>query len=178
MAPSPETVALARRLVERRGCAEHEARHAAAARLLGLPLREVRLFDEGETAGVTRVDSDKITSRTHGHVKKLMVMIMCGAIDDYLWPPIYPPFEQPPADEHTASDEAGLATLAKILRLDRQGWDALVDRAHELSERPEFQALEHGFATALEAGEILDEERIAEIEEIVHRRQEAAPCST
>jgi hypothetical protein len=172
--PSPQTIALARRLVAWRGHAEHEGRHAAAAILLGLPLREVRLFDEGETAGVTRVDSDKITFRNREHAKKLMVMIMAGAIDDYLWPPIFPPFEQPPVDEHTSSDEASLATLAKILRLDRQGWDELVARAQELSERPDFRALEHGFATALEAGEVLNEERLDEITEIVTRRQEAA----
>ncbi len=117
--------------------AAHESRHVAASLLLDLPLRYATL-----------------TSATEGHVKhavhvtrdtapRIVQMILAGVLYDG-GPP-----DWPPSPTGRSKDERQLASLSEYLDLDREGWDALVTQARQLTAQHDFALLEEHLAELL-----------------------------
>src|SRR5215207_6227955 len=133
--------------------AGHEARHAAAALLLGLPIIEARadwpdpFGVKAHVVGYVRYAEARADWNTPEMQRKSAVVTLVGDMSTdrdpqaagytETWPPAWPPTDKLGVD----SDEAALAAYTKTARLDEAGWDSLCDEAHWLAAMPEFKSL-------------------------------------
>ncbi len=125
--------------------AAHEARHAAAALALDVPLVEAAVNPDG--GGYVLPDWDLgDRDRIRDHAR----MILAGRLGGRGWPPAWP------SKSATTRDERQAAVLADHLGLGQAGWDDLVAEAWALSDTSEFRRLETGIEYLLAEGHTLD----------------------
>jgi HK97 family phage prohead protease len=113
---------------DRQTTARHEAGHVAGLALAGrLPLEARADWPEAGLAGRVKIDwgDDGVTPEA---ARDIAVGVMCGPLAEGS------PLPEWPLDDGQASDPDAeqLALLAKYLKLDAAGWDALVQEAHTL----------------------------------------------
>jgi hypothetical protein len=131
---------------DRATTAKHEAAHCAALVMLGrLPVSVSADWPEAGSAGVMEIAwGEEGISRESARdvaISILMGPLIEGKAD---WPPRRPP------DMSASGDEGQLGALARYLKLDERGWDALITQADTLAQSPEFLRLVELIARALE----------------------------
>jgi hypothetical protein len=158
-----------------RAIAFHEASHAAALLLAGMPPTAVRVDRPDETtAGQVTLDwGDGIDP---DKAEAVLVAILLGGMEEGFagwrdWP-VDP--QRLPVGARRDAEQA--ARLAAYLRLDEAGWLHAVWKAHRLGRRPDFRALAVAIANELERVEVLDADDLRRIHEAT--REEGELCST
>jgi hypothetical protein len=132
--------------------ASHEARHAAAALLLDLPITRASARPWGDSWGHVVVDLDPDRLREHA------LMVMAGALGDAGWPP-----DRPPDAEWQTKDAYQLDVLAKALELDQAGWHKLTADVWNLAADTRFERLELALTMLLERGHVLDKNTLTQV---------------
>ena len=116
--------------------AAHEAGHACACVLLGVPVRLVDVVGDARTLGVVRHGLEQMYNRDDA--RKRMIIILCGPIEgaDH-WADV-PSWPLNPA---ASTDEHNLHALAEYLGLDREGYNEIAREALNLTLDPFYQSL-------------------------------------
>ena len=123
--------------------AEHEARHAAAGLLLGMPVHSARADAVDDRLGLVMLGP--------GPARDWAVAVLVGYPFRDGWPPDWP---QSSGDGR--GDESLLADFVADVRLDRAGWRALCSEARALVGTPEFRRLAAAITEPLLEGRVLD----------------------
>lgn len=178
-------------LPSQREVANHEARHAAAALMLGITVTEARadwpdFLDEDKAHVVgyvkclpaatwTSADGRIVATGRHRTARKDAIVTLAGDMSDdrntkavgYTgeWPPAWPPTAKLGPD----SDEARLAEYVRAAGLDEHGWQALCDEAKRLADMEEFQELAGRIGSLLEHGIAMNERMLTDAYEMVIR---------
>ncbi|HEX5895515.1 MAG TPA: hypothetical protein VFY47_04240 [Thermoleophilaceae bacterium] len=129
--------------------AAHEAGHACACVLLGVPVRLVDVVGDARTLGVVRHGLEQMYNRDDA--RKRMIIILCGPIEgaDH-WADV-PSWPLNPA---ASTDEHNLHALAEYQGLDREGYNEIRARGAEPDARPVLPVVArrgHGDARLLPA---------------------------
>jgi hypothetical protein len=178
------SVASARkRLVELGGAVPHEARHVAAALLLGVPVLEAtavpEIRDDGEidlghvTFGPERPNYDDIRNRA--------LVTLAGPMGEHEdWPPPHPshPSMQGKQPARAGNDAARLWKAIELLGLDELQYELLVREAELLVKRRDFRQLEVGIEHLLAQGHVVGPELIERVHDITRQERKSAPAST
>jgi HK97 family phage prohead protease len=148
------------------GTAHHEARHAAAGLLLGLPTKHARAdYPSTGTKGSVTFTVDPSDGE---QVRALAIATLVGYMDRWNWPPSWP------QQSGRRDDESDLASLVSTLRLDERSWTDLCDEARGLAARSEFKRLVESIAPLLESGRILGRAELKHIHQLVGDKVEHA----
>lgn len=134
--------------------AAHEARHAAAALLLGLDVREARADNPSDDA------AGHVVLGRHGwnsFPREHAVMILVGNWGEPNWPP------QMASKTAPTRDERQVAEHVEALGLGRHGYELLVADAKHLVERPEFESISSTLELFLRQGCVLRESQLKQI---------------
>jgi hypothetical protein len=116
--------------------AAHEAGHACACVVLGVPVRLIDVAGDATALGRVRHGLEQVTSRDDA--RKRMKIILCGLIegaDD--WDEVAPW----PLNPNASTDELNLDGLAEYLGLDSTSYDAVRFEALRLTLDPEYRML-------------------------------------
>jgi HK97 family phage prohead protease len=136
--------------------AAHEARHLAAAVLLGLDVKEARADNPtAEQSGYVSLTADS-WCRPREHA----IMTLAGRWRDPGWPPDRPSKRGRTEDERQLADE--VETLGRGLF----GYRDMVADTARLVERAEFKSLTGTFEPLLAAGCVLNEDQIQQVHEL------------
>jgi len=123
-------------MTEAERIAAHEAGHACACVLLGVPVRLVDVAGDAKALGRVRHGLEDI--KTPDDARKRMLIVLCGQIEgaDH-W------HEVPswPLNPNASTDEYNLHALAEYLRLDERGYNKIAGEALALTLAPEYQML-------------------------------------
>ncbi len=141
--------------------AAHEARHAAAAMMLGLEATEAR--------------ADNPSPDAAGHVmlapyselrpRESAVMTLAGRWGDPGWPP------ESPSKSGRTIDEQQLADDVETLGLGRHGYELLVADTKHLVATPEFKSLVDTLELLLARGCVLREDQLDQIHQVCGETQ-------
>lgn len=126
----------------------HEAGHAAACMLLGVPVRLVDATGDATTLGRTEHEGADGDPETRMKIILGGLVASAESISDLPAWPLDP--------DHGTTDERRLALLAKVLDLDAGRYGEIVDEVLALSESPEYKRLHIAIAHALEQHGQLD----------------------
>jgi len=140
--------------------AAHEARHAAMALLLAVPLKEASAHATEDSLGHVLMDlpSKWVRDLEPDLVRRLASVIAAGELgDDPDWPP-----EWPDADAQRL-DERQLASIVAHLELDRDEWKALTKEMRQHARRPEFKNMERVLDALLETGLVLKARQLKDV---------------
>jgi hypothetical protein len=116
--------------------AAHEAGHACACVVLGVPVRLIDVAGDATALGRVRHGLEQVTSREDA--RKRILIILCGLIegaDDWDDVPAWP------LRTYVSTDELNLQGMAEYLGLDRESYDALRFEALRLTLDREYQLL-------------------------------------
>jgi hypothetical protein len=117
--------------------AAHEAGHACACVMLGVPVRVVDVLGDAKSLGyVLHGLTDRI--RSEDDARKRMLIILCGQIegaDHWAEVPSWP------LNPDASTDEHNLDALADWLGLDREGYNEIRGEALNLTLDPFYQSL-------------------------------------
>ena len=116
--------------------AAHEAGHACACVMLGVPVRVVDVVGDAQAAGYVRHGLEQMYNRDDA--RKRMVIILCGQIegaDHWAEVPSWP------LNPGASTDEYNLDALADWLGLDREGYNEIAHEALNLTLDPLYQSL-------------------------------------
>jgi hypothetical protein len=117
--------------------AAHEAGHACACVMLGVPVRVVDVVGDVKSLGyVLHGLTDRVGSEDDA--RKRMLIILCGQIesaDDWADVPSWP------LNPNASTDEHNLDALADYLGLDREGYNEIALDALNLTLDPLYQSL-------------------------------------
>jgi HK97 family phage prohead protease len=130
----------------------HEAGHAAAMILAGIPIERIEV---GDYEGAAIVDWSRASLGDDVDPRDLMRAILAGPLSEGRSAPAWPLV----AD--VSEDEDDLLTLARYAGLGAEDYRRLVNEAHALVTDPEFHRLSAKLATALEAMPHLDSKAIS-----------------
>ena len=180
-ATASEQAATRKRLAEVGGAASHEARHVAAALLLGIPVVEasaVPRLKGGELHALGHVWVDA-GEWTYNDVYNRALMTVVGGMGEKNWPPPHPqhPSMQGKMPADPANDGARLWKAIKDLGLDELGYEVLVEEARILSKRRDFRRLEAGISHLLEQGHELGPGELEQVQAITRRETKTVPAS-
>ena len=172
-----------KRLAEISGAAPHEARHVAAAILLGVPVVEA--------SAIPQIDGDEVLSLghvalgpesvTYEDVYNRALVTLCGELgerDD--WPPPHPsdPLMQGKAPARLGNDGGRLWKAIGALGLDKLGYELLVQEARDLVKRVDFRRLEVGVSYLLEQGHTVGPDLVERVREITRQETKTVSAST
>jgi hypothetical protein len=172
-----------KRLAEIGGAAPHEARHVAAAMLLGVPVVDASAIPEidgDELVSLGHVDLG-LESWTYEDVRNRALVTLVGYLgerDD--WPPPHPsgPSMRGKAPAHPGNDGAKLWKAIEALGMDKLGYLRLVQEARDLVKRRDFRRLEVGVTYLLEQGHRVGPELLEQVRDITRQGTKTAPAST
>ncbi len=154
----------------REGTAGHEARHAAASLLFGLPIVEASAipdFAHRSAGHVLYADFTDVSELSDEEAHDLAVVAIVGDLGEPGWPP-----ERRPSKTASTRDERQLAWLVERLGLSDAGWVALKGEGLALTARSDFRILEDAISDLLQAGTVLDERMLR----AMHRTVETGRC--
>ena len=157
-----------------REVARHEANHAAALLVAGLPPKCVRIdWPTANEAGTTIIDWGDGADREKARdvLRAILVGGMCNGFEGWDRWPIDP--ERVPEGARRDAEQA--AHLAQYLKLDRAGWLFHVWRAHQLAKQSSFRRLAVRIANELERIEVLCAD---DLQRIYDATREGESCST
>jgi hypothetical protein len=132
----PESGAALREWADAERIAAHEAGHACACVVLGVPVRLVDVSGDATAYGRVRHGLEEIKSRADA--RKRVLIILCGLIEgaeDWDELPAWP------LETHRSTDEYNLHALADYLGLDKAGYSALEMEALKLTLDPFYRVL-------------------------------------
>jgi HK97 family phage prohead protease len=135
--------------------AAHEARHAAAALLLGLDVREARADNPNPEMG----GYVELGPYTCLQPRESGIMTPAGRWGDPGWPP------ESPSKSGRTFDERNLADDVETLNRGHAGYLDMVADTERLVERPEFKSLTGVLEPLLAAGCVLREDHIRLVHE-------------
>jgi hypothetical protein len=142
--------------------ARHEAGHAAAAVLLGLPILLVSVIPDAATRGRVRVGPIKGREMAI----KAMIVGICGPLEDA------ESWDEVPTWgllSHYGDDGAVLAEMAERLGLDRAGWDRVFTLALKFSLTDQYQQLVNEISGTLDYCPQFGPELIEQVHELLRR---------
>lgn len=116
--------------------AAHEAGHACACVMLGVPVRLIDVVGDARSLGLVRHGLEQIHNRDDAH--KRMIIVLCGQIegaDHWAHVPSWP------LNPDASSDEHNLDALADYLGLDERGYNDIALEALNLTLDPFYQSL-------------------------------------
>jgi hypothetical protein len=116
--------------------AAHEAGHACACVVLGVPVRLVDVAGDAEALGRVRHGLEQVSTPEDAH--KRMLIILAGQIEgaDH-WDDV-PSW---PLQPNASTDEYNLDALAEYLGLDEKGYRQIAREALELTCSPDYYML-------------------------------------
>jgi hypothetical protein len=123
-------------MTEAERLAAHEAGHAAAAVVLGVPVRLVDVAGDATALGRVRHDLEQIHSPDDA--RKRMKIILCGwieSVEDWDELPSWP------LDPNASTDEHNLHALAGYLRLDSPSYSDVTFEALKLTLDRDYKML-------------------------------------
>jgi uncharacterized protein len=133
--------------------AAHEARHCAAALLLGLDPIETRADNPSPEAG----GQVSFHGGVYGRPREQGVMILLGGWNNPAWPP------KSPSSKGATSDERQLADAVDGLGIGPRGYELLLADARHLAATAEFKALAGTIEVLLLQGCVLRRPQLEQI---------------
>jgi hypothetical protein len=170
------TTAARKRLAEIGGAAPHEARHVAAAILLGVPVVKATAVPEFTADGeldLGRVDMDG-GRWAYEDVRKRALITLAGEMGDRDdWPPPHPshPSMKGKIPARPDNDGGQLWAAIEALGMGELDYAVLVQDARDLVKRKDFRKLEIGVGYLLEQGHEVGPELCERVREVT--RQES-----
>jgi len=145
--------------------AAHEAGHASACVLLGVPVRLVDVVGDARYRGTVRHGLEDI--RTREDARKRTLIILCGLIEGYeAWDQM-PTW---PLNPDASTDEYNLHALADYLGLDKAGYWKLEMEALQLTMDSFYRSMHIAITGLLDYRPVIGRELFAEVEALVRRR--------
>jgi hypothetical protein len=171
-----------KRLVEIGGSAPHEARHVAAAMLLGVPVVKATAVPEIRADGeldLGRVDMDP-GRREYQDVRKRALVLLAGPMgEEKNWPPPHPshPSMQGKTPARPDNDGGRLWKAIDALGMGELDYEVLVQEARDLVARRDFKQLEVGIGWLLEQGHEIGPELCERVREITRKEAQTGPLA-
>ena len=176
------TTAARKRLAEVGGAAPHEARHVAAAMLLGVPVVKATAVPEFTPDGELDLGHVQLgpARSEYEDVRKRALVTLAGEMGDRDdWPPPHPSHPsmkgKVPARAH--NDGAKLWAAIDGLGMDETDYGVLVQEARELVKRRDFRQLEVGVGWLLEQGHEIGPELCERVREVTRQETKTVPAS-
>jgi hypothetical protein len=170
-------------LAEVGGAAPHEARHAAAALLLGVPVVKATAIPEFAPDGELDLGHVELGPERweYEDVRKRALVTLVGEMGDRAdWPPPHPshPSMQGKTPTRPHNDGARLWKAIDALGMDENDYEVLVQEARDLVKRRDFRQLEIGVQWLLEQGHEVGPELCEQVQEITRRETKTVPACT
>jgi hypothetical protein len=146
--------------------ARHEAGHAVAAVLLGIPVLLIDVIGDAKSLGFVRHAGERITGPDMA--RKRMVLTLCGPIESAeSWDDV-PSW---PLETHRSTDERNLSVLADYLGLNGAGYRAVFLEALKLTLTDEYRRLYTAITGCLDYTPRIGPELLDELQVIAGRRR-------
>jgi hypothetical protein len=171
-----------KRLAEIGGAAPHEARHVAAAILLGVPVVKATAVPEFTADGELDLGRVELAAERweYEDVRTRALVILMGEMGDRDdWPPPHPsdPSMQGKQPARPDNDGAQLWKAIDALGMDESDYEVLVQEARGLVKRRDFRKLEVGIGWLLEQGHEVGPELCERVQEITRQETKTLPAS-
>lgn len=176
------STAARKRLAEIGGAAPHEARHVAAAILLGVPVVKATAVPEFTPDG--ELDLGQVTLGPerweYEDVRKRALVTLAGEMGDRDdWPPPHPahPSMQGKVPARPENDGAKLWKAIDALGMDESDYEVLVQEARDLVKRRDFRQLEVGIGWLLEQSHEVGPELRERVREVTRQETKTVPMA-
>jgi hypothetical protein len=171
-----------KRLAEIGGAAPHEARHVAAAILLGVPVVKATAIPEIGADGELDLGHVQLGPErwTYEDVRKRALVTLVGEMGDRDdWPPPHPsdPSMQGKQPARTDNDGARLWKAIDALGMGESDYEVLVQEARELVKRRDFRQLEVGVGWLLEQGHEVGPDLLKAVQEVTRQETKTVPAT-
>ena len=176
------TTAARKRLAEVGGAAPHEARHVAAAILLGVPVVKATAIPEFTPDGELDLGHVLLGPERweYEDVRKRALVTLAGEMGDRDdWPPPHPshPSMQGKMPARPDNDGAKLWKAIDALGMDELDYETLVQDARDLVKRRDFRRLEVGVGWLLDQGHEVGPELLKAVQETTRQETKTVPMA-